>query len=322
MSAAWRSACSRVTVPSRRPRVAAKPLLVVASARYPRVASIRAEPMSHGLGMSSGRPGWCRSRNAATSSARAGISVIRSSPVGWTTWTTLRLLRAGHPGVGAEREGMGHFLALANERCLGTDHAELVSFRVGEYGPRLGAGLPDVDPARTERENALDLGVPLAGASGEVEVYAILDDLPVGHRHEADPERCGRLGADDDFPLPLRQDLPTQHPGPEPRQRRQIVGIDDNVMQQNSHAGQYRPRAVDQGQAVADGGGSRAPGRPPIDLAARRAQAGGRHPHVGEPRCERSGSPGPAVRRSLRYGRLRTRSPARARCASGYAPRA
>ena len=56
-------ASSRVTVPSSRPRVAAKPPLVVARASKPQAASRRAEPASHGLGSSSGRPGTCRARN-------------------------------------------------------------------------------------------------------------------------------------------------------------------------------------------------------------------------------------------------------------------
>ncbi|GEL19528.1 hypothetical protein PA7_33650 [Pseudonocardia asaccharolytica DSM 44247 = NBRC 16224] len=53
-------------MPSSLPRVAAKPLLVVASAGKPSAASSRAEPASHGLGMSSGRPGTWSARKAST----------------------------------------------------------------------------------------------------------------------------------------------------------------------------------------------------------------------------------------------------------------
>src|ERR1700761_9530658 len=67
--AAWVIASSRVTEPSRRPSDAAKPLLVVARASKPSAASRRAEPISHGLGMSSGAPGRCSSKKRAASAA-------------------------------------------------------------------------------------------------------------------------------------------------------------------------------------------------------------------------------------------------------------
>jgi hypothetical protein len=54
MAAAWPIASSRVTSPSGRPRVAAKPPLVVASASKPSDARRAADPGSHGLGSSSG----------------------------------------------------------------------------------------------------------------------------------------------------------------------------------------------------------------------------------------------------------------------------
>ena len=50
MAAACPSTSSRVTSPSMRPSVAAKPPLVVASAAKPSEASSRADPASHGLG--------------------------------------------------------------------------------------------------------------------------------------------------------------------------------------------------------------------------------------------------------------------------------
>src|ERR1700722_10196404 len=68
----------------------------------------------------------------------------------------------------------------ADERFLRAHYAELVSLRVGQDGPRLGAGLPDVDPAGSESEEAVDLVVAVRGAAGEVEVHAVLDRLGVG----------------------------------------------------------------------------------------------------------------------------------------------
>src|SRR5882757_9808330 len=55
---------SRVTSPSARPSVNAKPELVVASALNPSSSSMRAEPASHGFGMMNGAPSW-RARNSA-----------------------------------------------------------------------------------------------------------------------------------------------------------------------------------------------------------------------------------------------------------------
>jgi hypothetical protein len=63
IDALWASASSRVTEPSRRPSVAAKPLLVVASASNPSDASSLAEPASHALTSSSGSSAWCNCRN-------------------------------------------------------------------------------------------------------------------------------------------------------------------------------------------------------------------------------------------------------------------
>src|SRR4051794_10115758 len=49
---------SRVTSPSARPSVNAKPELVVASALKPSSSSMRAEPASQGFGITNGSPSW------------------------------------------------------------------------------------------------------------------------------------------------------------------------------------------------------------------------------------------------------------------------
>jgi hypothetical protein len=41
--------------------------------------------------------------------------------------------------------------------------------------PGFSAGLPDVDPARPERKEAVDLLIAVRGAAGEVKVHAVLD---------------------------------------------------------------------------------------------------------------------------------------------------
>jgi hypothetical protein len=55
---------------------------------------------------------------------------------------------------------------LVDERCLRTHDAEFVSFGIGQYRPRLIAGLADVDPARAESDEPLYLRVPLFGGPG------------------------------------------------------------------------------------------------------------------------------------------------------------
>jgi hypothetical protein len=65
IAAACPSASSRVTEPSSLPSVAAKPLLVVASAENPSHSSSLAEPASHGLGISSGPGPWCNWRKSS-----------------------------------------------------------------------------------------------------------------------------------------------------------------------------------------------------------------------------------------------------------------
>src|SRR3954465_5841676 len=69
---------SRVTSPSARPSVNAKPELVVASALKPSSSSIRAEPTSHGFGITNGSPSW-RARNAVLVSRKV-VLVGRDRP--------------------------------------------------------------------------------------------------------------------------------------------------------------------------------------------------------------------------------------------------
>ena len=126
----------------------------------------------------------------------------------------------------------------SDERFLRTQDTELVPLGIGEHGPRLRTALPDVDPSRAESENPLNLGVPAVRAGGEVKVQTILHRFAVGHRHEADSHRRGFVSADDDLSLTLGQDLPVQHLGPEPGLSRQIMRIDDDVVQGYGHARQ------------------------------------------------------------------------------------
>ena len=65
----------------------------------------------------------------------------------------------------------------------------------------------------------------------EVKVDSVLDRLVVGHGHEADANRRGLIGADDDFPLTLGQDPPIEHLGPETCEARKIVCVNDDVVE-------------------------------------------------------------------------------------------
>jgi len=69
ITAACTRASSLLTEPSLRPRVAAKPELVVARASKPSDASSLAEPRSHGFGNRSGSPARCKARNRSALSA-------------------------------------------------------------------------------------------------------------------------------------------------------------------------------------------------------------------------------------------------------------
>src|SRR5436190_4375925 len=71
---------SSVTSPSARPNVNAKPELVVASALKPSSSSMRAEPASHGFGMTNGSPEWS-ARNSAGVAGKLGLVGRNLPPV-------------------------------------------------------------------------------------------------------------------------------------------------------------------------------------------------------------------------------------------------
>src|SRR5690348_12794651 len=67
-------------------------------------------------------------------------------------------------------------------------------------------------------------------------MHTILDRLGIGHGHEADADRGVVVGSDDDLALALGQDLPAQRLRPEPGQARQVVSVNDDVVQSDRHA--------------------------------------------------------------------------------------
>jgi len=74
--------------------------------------------------------------------------------------------------------------------------------------------------------------------------YAILDRLGIGDGHEAHPDQRVLVGPDDDLVLALGKHRPAKRLRPEPGQARQIVSVNDNVMQSYGHAASMR-RALD-----------------------------------------------------------------------------
>src|SRR5260370_6051568 len=73
----------------------------------------------------------------------------------------------------------------------------------------LSAGLPDVDPARPEREKAINLLVAVRGAAGEVEMHAVLDRLGLGDRLAAHAGERVCAGPDDALVHWLGKNLPS-----------------------------------------------------------------------------------------------------------------
>lgn len=125
--------------------------------------------------------------------------------------------------------------ASARQRLLRANDAELVALRISEHRPRLVASLTDVDGSRPEGDEALNLRLTFAGSGVgawvEIEMHTVLDDLVLGARHETDAD--GRVvgWADDDLPIAFGEDGPVEHLAPEPGQPKEIVGIDDNVVE-------------------------------------------------------------------------------------------
>src|SRR5207244_11678688 len=89
-AATWATSSSRVTVWSTLPIDQANPALVVASASKPHEASSRAEPMSHGLGITNSCSRACSARKLARRSPTDMLLPLRSSEPGRLSMTASR----------------------------------------------------------------------------------------------------------------------------------------------------------------------------------------------------------------------------------------
>jgi hypothetical protein len=127
-----------------------------------------------------------------------------------------------------------------DERFLRAHYTELITLRVGKDSPGLLAGLPDIYPARPQREKALNLSVAIGGAAREVKVHAVLDLLGIGDWHEAHADGRFLIGPDDDLILALGKHLPAKRLRPEVRQARQIVSINNDVVKSYGHVASMR----------------------------------------------------------------------------------
>jgi hypothetical protein len=131
-------------------------------------------------------------------------------------------------------------LTSAGERFLRAHYAELVSLRVGQDSPGLSASLPNVHPARTQRQQAVNLLITVRSTGSEVKMHAVLDDLEIGDRHEAHANGRVLVSPDDDLALALGKNLPAKRLGPEPGQAGQVVGVNDDVVKSHGHADSMR----------------------------------------------------------------------------------
>src|SRR5580704_15637268 len=132
----WASTSSRVIAPSRRPRVTAKPPLVVAMAAQPMEAKRRAEPSSHALGMRSGVPGTWRARKV---SAFSDCEVVVMSAPYWCGATAGSAGGCrGHVGLGILRKLPVLHLArhredVADVEGVDLHHALIVHVQVDQF---------------------------------------------------------------------------------------------------------------------------------------------------------------------------------------------
>ena len=71
-------------------------------------------------------------------------------------------------------------------------------------------------------------------------MHAALDRLGIGNRHEAYAGRRVLVGPDDDLVFALGKNLPAKRLRPEAGLARQIVSVNDDVMEPNGHADSMR----------------------------------------------------------------------------------
>src|SRR5687767_8547023 len=147
MSFACASASSRVTLPSRRPSVPAEAPLEVASAWKPSAARMRAEPASHGLGITNASGPVCsaRKRTALSCWVVAMIVLLPGQRVG----------RPARVGAGREHAGLGIAVTDDGADAAGADLADGVAERAQLRPDRLGDAGLDVEltgPVRARPE--------------------------------------------------------------------------------------------------------------------------------------------------------------------------
>src|SRR5438067_8502154 len=207
--AACDSASSLVTDPSRRPRVAACPLLVVASASNPSDASSLAAPASHALGISNGASRWCNSRKCWAFSAWAGIAFnlqrsCRTLPAGKVNVTTVRgrtaqARRTGAVGLLEREPELAGLRDAIDEACSGTGRVVLLE------GP---AGIGKTALLRAARDMSVQADMRLLRArASDVEqefefgVVRQLFEGPLAHTDAAERESLYQGAAELASPL-------------------------------------------------------------------------------------------------------------------------
>ena len=257
-SAAWASASSRVTLPSLRPRVAACPALVVASAWKPTTARALAVPTSQALASSSGSgPWWSARKRAARSVVGAMVrlyaaTALDAAPAGYIG-PTPALQCSPHAASRGHRTGAG-----AHPRpSRGAQRLQRGALRRGHRRPDRGAG------RRRRRGGGADRRGP-----GLLRGHRPAGD---GRPHERPRLRArpARLPGPDRPPGRLRQaaHLRGQRPRPrhrrdDPRAGRPRVHVHRGPAQVPVHEPRRRPRSgVERHVPAAHGASGRVAGR-------------------------------------------------------------
>src|SRR5690348_6474670 len=117
----WAATSSRVTLPSRRPRVKAKPELVVARALKPRAVRTFAEPASQAFAITKASPSWSARSSSPRCLDELDVYGLGSLVAGLGVIGDLRTLGERLVAV-ADDAGVVHEEILA--RIVGRDEAE------------------------------------------------------------------------------------------------------------------------------------------------------------------------------------------------------
>ena len=128
----------------------------------------------------------------------------------------------------------------ADQVGLRSDHAELVALGIGQDGPRLVAALTDVHAPRARGRRAAATSASrsagVASAPGLRSRWTrFLTTLSSGDGMKQSPIGASSAGPTITSALALGQDRPAEGGAPEPGQRREVMGVDHDVVEGDGH---------------------------------------------------------------------------------------